>query len=320
MPVARTRTPRKPSRPWTTSLRTRRKHFEEAQKKGQSDKVKQLSAEVADLQKPWQLAKDRFDLDLRERKAVQERIVHPRNHDQARPGPPGRAPGQQDRDKAGTESSGREVPRGGSRWACDPDGAPASEPTTGVTTPAPTAAPRPAAPLVPGLPGMPHAPNNKPGTACADKDRWRNSRPGCSSTPSRELVKAEEAGQEEGRGGQQERTTVGVAGGTAPERRPLHQARARASRYRPVAGEERAAEPGPLQPPGKREGQQRSRPRGAGARSASRSRSRMLRLQAALKEIKEREDRLAGLREERDLVVDASARVSEATKSAKAEI
>ena len=56
-------------------LEAKRKALKEAEQQGSAEQVKSLKREIEDLQQPWQIAKDRFDLDLREQKVINERIA-----------------------------------------------------------------------------------------------------------------------------------------------------------------------------------------------------------------------------------------------------
>ena len=234
-------------------LEARKKALQEAQQKGASEKVKELSGEVAELQKPWQLAKDRFDLDLRERKAVQERIgilEATIKHDEnvldellgnkadAKPVPKD----QMEKPARGSRAGG----------ACGSDlaaclGTSEGEPWLEGRSPA-------CGSVTSGAAGIVRTLTTKASRACAGKDPDRQLGQSPDSTAKQGADQGRGAGQEESGHGQQDRTPLGVSGRAAPERRTFDQSGARSPRDGPATGEERATKPGPLQPPGKREG------------------------------------------------------------------
>lgn len=289
--------------------------LEEAKQKGQAEKVKQLTAEVEELQKPWQLAKDRFDLDLRERKTVQERIVileATLKHDQGVLDVLlGNKPVSKDQ---GEKAAAAPAP---DATAAAPAAKTASEPEK--PAPASPASPPPAVPLLPGLPGMPIVSPSKPAESAQTGTAAGNQTKGETQQVNKDLVKAEE---------QVKKKAEAVS---KSELRSQSLEERLENVDRSIKLESDLLETARLQESNARQSRdlfnsqvQEKTNKGATPAELAALRKQIDdaegRVQAALKEIKERELRLRGLNEERNLIVDAQHRVSEATRVAKAEL
>lgn len=303
-------------------LEARKSALEEAQRKGETDKARQLAAEVAELQKPWQLAKERFDLDLRERKTIQERITilestikHDQNHlDELL----GNKPKPKPQPEPAPTPEAKEQPE-------KPAKAPASqEEPAKPTAPAPVPAPSPAAgqPAVPPLPGLPGASAKKEEPAQGKSETAEPAQAKAKAKakpPSKELIeaeetvkrKAEEASERERRSVSLDERLANVEHSIKLEQELLDTARLQERNARQSLDlfsrqvTEKAA-------------------KGAAPAALAQLRDQVRessdRLQEALDEIKARESRLRELDEERDIIADARRRVAETAKTAKEEL
>ncbi len=184
-----------------TKLDAQKEALRKAEVAKQTDQVKSIQAEIENLTKPWQLAKERFDLAIRERKALHERIQllettlksyrerleELKGNSEAEPtptSPEAMAPP----DASASPTAPETAPTA-------PGAAPDETTATPVPSegPSPTSAAEPAAAATPTPPVLP----TLPGTATTEAQPAPAAPAGkAQEPPSKELVKAQETVQE----------------------------------------------------------------------------------------------------------------------------
>jgi small-conductance mechanosensitive channel len=294
------------------------KQLQEAREANDAELIEKLAAETAELRKPRQLAKERFDLELRERKAINERIALLE------------ATIQQDEERLQVLLGNQDEPPPQPRRT--PDGKPAESPAadqpprTGAPPPgtdeptkpeAPPGEPAATGPL--GLPGLPAAKSAKPEDRSGPDDGGEPAKRRPDRPPTKELVKAEEqvkkkaeeVTEHERRSQLVEERLGSVDRSLKLEQDLLETARLRAANAR--ASRDLAS----------RQLQAKSA-QGAPAAELNLLRDRIQesddRLQNALSEVKRREERIEQLSEERALFLEAQRQIRARADAAKREL
>jgi small conductance mechanosensitive channel len=303
-------------------LKEKRKALQDAEKKGAAQQVSDLTREIARLQQPWQIAKDRFDLDLRERKTINERIAileESIKNDEERLQ---RHLGNVEEKKSGTQSSTEPdaLTRTPSPLSEKPTTAPNPDTaTTGV--PAETAtksAPAVVSPSKPVAPGTPAIPGFPVGVA-ARKEESSDTARKADQPLSKELIKAEE----------QLKAKSDEVSKIERQTESLEQRLQRVDQS--IKLEKDLLETAQLRAKNAQESQelfcrQSDEKVKAGAPDAEVNALRQQgaeaenRLQEALDEVKQHEDQLTELNDERNLVLNAQRSVIQRTEAAKKEL